>query len=201
MRLSDRPSLRFRKTILLFSILYLLSSLRIFPHYLAYFNEFIGGPKNGYRWLVDSNLDWGQDLKALKKYLKQRKVDEVILAYFGSASPEYYGIRYQYLPSIGAGKSRGYTISSQVHPELVAISATTLQGPYFSDHSLYHWLKEYRPVKRIGYSIFIYDITDDAMAYRRLGDIYSRFNLLSEATRAYKRAGELAPKNEGEALP
>ena len=33
----------------------------IFPNYLAYFNELIGGPRNGYLWLVDSNLDWGQD--------------------------------------------------------------------------------------------------------------------------------------------
>ena len=39
------------------------------PHYLAYFNELAGGPANGFKELVDSNLDWGQDLKNLKLWL------------------------------------------------------------------------------------------------------------------------------------
>lgn len=35
------------------------------PHLLApipFFNVFVGGPSNGYKYLVDSSLDWGQDL-------------------------------------------------------------------------------------------------------------------------------------------
>jgi hypothetical protein len=35
------------------------------PHWLApipFFNLFVGGPSNGYKYLVDSSLDWGQDL-------------------------------------------------------------------------------------------------------------------------------------------
>jgi len=39
----------------------------VYPHYLAFFNQSIGGPHNGYKWLADSNIDWGQDLKLLKK--------------------------------------------------------------------------------------------------------------------------------------
>lgn len=39
----------------------------VYPHYLAYFNELAGGPRNGYQSLVDSNLDWGQDLKELRR--------------------------------------------------------------------------------------------------------------------------------------
>jgi hypothetical protein len=38
-----------------------LSSLAAHPRYIPYFNELIGGPRNGYRWLADSDLDWGQD--------------------------------------------------------------------------------------------------------------------------------------------
>ena len=37
----------------------IVSSLRVAPHQLAYFNEIIGGPNQGYRYLADSNLDWG----------------------------------------------------------------------------------------------------------------------------------------------
>ncbi len=47
-------------------------SVRVAPHYLAYFNEFAGGPENGHRHLVDSSLDWGQDLPGLKALARPR---------------------------------------------------------------------------------------------------------------------------------
>jgi hypothetical protein len=53
-----------------------VSSVGTFPHYLAYFNELVGGPENGYKYLVDSNLDWGQDLKGLKRYLERHGIHE-----------------------------------------------------------------------------------------------------------------------------
>jgi len=54
-------------------IWYMISSLFVFPHHIAYFNEFIGGPKNGYKYTIDSNLDWGQDLDLVKKYIADSK--------------------------------------------------------------------------------------------------------------------------------
>jgi hypothetical protein len=47
------------------------SSLANYPHSLSYFNEFIGGPKNGGKHLIHSNLDWGQDIIGLKRWLDQ----------------------------------------------------------------------------------------------------------------------------------
>ncbi len=47
----------------------------IFPYEIAFFNELTGGPQNGYRYLIDSNLDWGQGYKALRYYLLEQ--DEV----------------------------------------------------------------------------------------------------------------------------
>jgi 4-amino-4-deoxy-L-arabinose transferase-like glycosyltransferase len=47
-------------------------ALRVFPHHLSYFNPLAGGPANGYRHLVDSSLDWGQDLPALENWCKAR---------------------------------------------------------------------------------------------------------------------------------
>jgi len=44
-----------------------VSSARTFPVYLAYSNELWGGPSQTYRYLSDSNADWGQQLKATKK--------------------------------------------------------------------------------------------------------------------------------------
>ncbi|MBF6596556.1 MAG: glycosyltransferase family 39 protein, partial [Thermaceae bacterium] len=47
------------------------SSLSIYPHSLSYFNELAGGPANGHAHLVDSNIDWGQDLLYLKRWLDE----------------------------------------------------------------------------------------------------------------------------------
>jgi len=50
---------------------YSISTPRIFPHYLPYFNELIDDPKNGYKYVIDSNMDWGQDLPGLKDFLEK----------------------------------------------------------------------------------------------------------------------------------
>ena len=39
-----------------------LSGLSVYPHSMSYFNELVGGPRNGHAHLIDSNIDWGQDL-------------------------------------------------------------------------------------------------------------------------------------------
>jgi hypothetical protein len=74
------------------------------PNYLAYFNPLAGGPQNAYRHLVDSSLDWGQDLKGLKSWLDGHPQDatnreRLYLAYFGPTPPELYAIQAVRLPS------------------------------------------------------------------------------------------------------
>src|SRR5581483_6870054 len=49
----------------------LLANLHVFPQYLSYFNELVGGPRRGYLYLADSNVDWGQDLRRLGRYHRQ----------------------------------------------------------------------------------------------------------------------------------
>ena len=71
----------------------------IYPDYLAYFNELIGGPDQAHRYLVDSNLDWGQDLKRLAAYTRDHPERTIKLAYFGSADPQYYGVACEMMPS------------------------------------------------------------------------------------------------------
>ena len=69
-------------------------TLNVFPNFLTFFNEISGGRDNGYKYVVDSNLDWGQGLLTLKKYLQEKKIDQVQLAYFGSVEPKVYGLSY-----------------------------------------------------------------------------------------------------------
>ena len=69
-----------------------LETLYRFPHYLAYFNGLVR-PANGYRHLVDSSLDWGQDLPGVRRYIETKHpAPPIYLSYFGFASPVYYGI-------------------------------------------------------------------------------------------------------------
>ncbi len=65
------------------------------PRYLSYFNVVAGGPRGGSKHLVDSNIDWGQDLLRLRNWMSAQGVQEVDLAYFGTADPRAYGIRFR----------------------------------------------------------------------------------------------------------
>ncbi len=149
---------------------YGLSSLLVFPHYLAYFNELAGGPQNGYKYLSDSNVDWGQDLKRLKEFMMEKKIKGVILSYFGEADPSYYGINYQWALSDGPLPYREFPVP--LDKKYLAISVKCLQGVSFPDHSVYRWLDDYRPYARVGPSIFIYDLTGKAGALLKLARIY-----------------------------
>jgi len=122
-----------------------LSSLGVYPHYIPYFNEAVGGPDKGYKYLIDSNLDWGQDLDGLHDYMEKRGLQTIWLKYFGMALPEKHGVEYRPLPCSPVTGT-------------VAISATCLQGQ--RGQSCYHWLKALHPVEKIGYSIFVYDVGD-----------------------------------------
>lgn len=119
---------------------YAIGTFRIYPHYIAYFNETIGGPKNGYKFLRDSSLDYGQDLKGLAKYLKKNNIKNVKLAYFGVADPAYYNISYEDI-----GKEEASVPKNEVY----AVSVSCLGG--------LRWTKYFSPQTTIGYSIFIYD--------------------------------------------
>jgi hypothetical protein len=136
---------------------YTAGTLANHPHHLAYFNEIGGGPTRGWRLLVDSNLDWGQDLKRLKGWMDSHGVAQVKLSYFGSASPSYYGIRADRLPGYSAPHPP--RITREIHPgDVVAVSATNLQGVYLGarDRALMERLRELKPMGRAGRSILLY---------------------------------------------
>jgi 4-amino-4-deoxy-L-arabinose transferase-like glycosyltransferase len=110
-------------------VAFVVQSARGYPHYLAYFNPLLPR-ETAYRQLADSNLDWGQDLPGLKRFLNRdhdvaNHGERVYLAYFGTGSPEYYGIEAERLP---------VTVDLPQTPELRAgiycISATALANVY-----------------------------------------------------------------------
>ncbi|HJQ85438.1 MAG TPA: glycosyltransferase family 39 protein [Candidatus Binatia bacterium] len=138
------------------------ASLLAVPHHLAYFNELAGGPDHARRLLLDSNLDWGQDLGRLKAYLEARGTDRVCLGYFGHVDPHVYGIDFSLPPT-------------EPTPGLCAVSANFLAGypyavTYAGDRILgvragaWSWFDRFRPVARVGRSIWVFDVTADDIA-------------------------------------
>jgi hypothetical protein len=122
---SERLMPVLRATVAVCCLWLALVVLLAWPDYLPFFNVPSGGPAAGHRHLLDSNLDWGQDLIALRDYTIDRHIESLDLAYAGWARPEYYGIRYR--PFLG--EARG---------SHVAISANLLWGRmYFMNGSGY----------------------------------------------------------------
>ena len=133
---------------------YALGTFAVAPRYLQYFNETVGGPEGGHRALIDSNIDWGQDLLRLREHMTREGIEQMDLAYFGRVDPRVYGI--QFVPLERSSRSRH-----------VAVSATFLMGrPYFwylggrlrwVPAETYAWLREREPVGRVG-SMFLFNL-------------------------------------------
>jgi len=139
-----------------------ISVASIYPHFLAYFNELAGGPDNGYLYVVDSNLDWGQDLKRLNNWLEENKIDKIYVDYFGGGDTQYY-LKEKYAPWWGTRDKSEFPKGNYL-----AVSATLLQGGrgkpglgFTQPTDYYDWLNRYQPTTKIGYSIFVYYIPND----------------------------------------
>ena len=173
-----------------------VSSLLTAPHQLAYFNELVGGPRAGCRYLSDSNLDWGQDLKGLKAYMEREGLPMIYLSYFGTAPPSGYGIRCQYAPGYSlTGPPPADLLAHRGEREVLAISVVNLQGLYLNDRGLYRWLYSRTPVATIGYSIYVYDLKGDAEAHLRLAEAYLAARLDSFVEPELRRVLAIEPSN------
>lgn len=141
-------------------------SVWVWPDYLSYFNLVSGGPGRGYRKLVDSNLDWGQDLPAVARFLASYQPyaypdapgHAVYFCYFGSASPEHYGIEARRLPGMPDVEFDRPNVLQPLRPGTYVISATMLQGVYglpagpwgAKDTAVYDaLLKRYWPLQKL----------------------------------------------------
>src|SRR3990167_9144949 len=137
-------------TKIIFAILmiwFLAESAIIYPHHLSYFNTLAGGPKNGHQYLIDSNIDWGQDFLRLKEYIKNKNLDSVYLRYFGKTDWDYYGVEGYAVPTTKDVLKNGLPSG------VVIISLTPL---FLLNHEEFSWLLNYTPTDRIGYSMRVY---------------------------------------------
>lgn len=147
------------------------------PHWMSYFNEFAGGPKNGHDWLVDSNIDWGQDILELTWWQDEHQDVDLQAALFTGFDPKDIGLQFR-LPAPYL-KGEPNVVSDEglrgPQPGWYAVSVCQLKGHYFSvpkgdgewtwsaGHFTY-FMDHFEPVDMIGYSIYIYQITPEQAA-------------------------------------
>jgi hypothetical protein len=111
-----------------------IASAAIHPHYLAYFNEIAGGPEGGWRWLIDSNLDWGQDEAYVREVYAAGSPVQVL---FDPGTPV-------------AGR--------------VAIGMSKLVGLDPAGHDRVAWLRDhFQPIAVVGHSWKVFDVTPEAL--------------------------------------
>jgi hypothetical protein len=143
-------------------------SVHVAPDYLAYFNQLVGGPAKGYRHLVDSSLDWGQDLPGLKRWLDRNSLQgpshpPVFLSYFGTSRPEHYGIDAVSLP--GFPDRAPDRIPPPLEPGVYCISATQLQGLYLDEKPPWSAEQETK-YQGVLHNLRLYQATDSKPAMR-----------------------------------
>lgn len=136
----------------LLALWYVGGAVAIYPDHLAYFNELAGGPARGHRYLDDSNLDWGQDLKRLKRYLDRHGIETIKLRYGPHVAPDYYGIRWEPITDAEWAGEPG--------PGIYAFGAHLLiRGELYAAEQgvKTDWLSRYEPIGRVGYSLYLFE--------------------------------------------
>jgi hypothetical protein len=145
------------------------SSLSVYPHCLAYFNELVGGPTGGHAHLVDSNIDWGQDLLYLKRWLDEHpRARPLRLAYSGIVDPRLAGIEFRLPPKSPDSSAEtaspptlspgGYAVSVNVMRGLPAPIPNGDGGWQQTRSGDYSYFLEMEPAAVAGQTIYIFDI-------------------------------------------
>ena len=173
------------------------------PHWFSYFNEFAGGPANGHQWLLGSSVEWGQDLLRLKQWQDQHpEVDRLHVAAVSQYDPASLGLTYELPPPFVSGRPSVKNLKGDRGPKAgwYAISVNILKGTagrvYDSDGGQisvsghFQYFDNFEPVDMIGYSIYIYHITEEDAARVRA-------KLLAEEAEWLRKAESGEPKAEG----
>jgi 4-amino-4-deoxy-L-arabinose transferase-like glycosyltransferase len=167
------------------------------PHHLAYFNELIGGSKNGYKWMDASNQDWGQDISTLGRYVDNYRRERnnapatVLIGYSGINNPEAWGLAYQdvFSPAVVNSFRADAPQPIDAPYELLAVSAWLRHNPFYA------WLDQKKPEAFLGNTIFVYDISNDVESTLEIGQIYLLMERLELAKRQLARARRIDPAN------
>ena len=184
-------------------IFHVISSVRAFPvSYLPYSNELWGGPSATYKYLSDSNVDWGQQMIATKKYVDARGITSCWFAYFPESGIRFsdYGIPCKTLPTPDTNWFGEQTDVPPVINGPVFISASDLSGYEFGSNILnpYRSFQKLRPSAIIDRGVFVFDGRFEVPLASALGRVQRSRTLLAkqqldEALTEARAAAAVAP--------
>jgi hypothetical protein len=166
-RLARSPSLTRRVSILarghwtgvlavVLVTLSVVSSLRVHPHYVSYFNTISGGPENGWRLLGFSNIDWGQDLLEVDRWIKEHPECRPLsfsLDYF-STNGELFGLPRASPPELPQDASIDEVRTDETQWWIVSVKKLY----NYPDHTGLEYLQQLEPVDKIAYAYHVYRI-------------------------------------------
>jgi hypothetical protein len=144
-------------------VLFAVEAVRIYPAGISFFNVAAGGPQSGFRYLADSNLDWGQGLGDLARWARQNKATPLRVSYFGTdmVFRHFRGDEVELIaPPWNEQLAKGVTRFRPEPGRYYAISPTLLAGQFFREEyrDFYAEFRSMKPVARPGYSIFVYHL-------------------------------------------
>ena len=149
---------------------HVISCFFIFPDYLAYFNSAWGGPEEGHRVLVNSDLDWGQDLKRYRDYQEHTPQNDIQVALYTEMVLDAYGIK----------NSRPMDFFPSTGSILISIPYLTNALSPIPDRS---WLLNQRPKHVFGYTLFLYEVTEEDLKNRYTHEAIAAFKWANKAHR------------------
>jgi hypothetical protein len=160
----DFSMARWRSALTILALVSGFTALRHHPQHLGDFNELAGGPIGGRAHLLDSNLDWGQNLRELRSFLDRRRITLDGLAYFGTARPADFGFS-RYRPPPGFVPRPGtYAVSVNFvksRPHFIRLPTGSKRGVSWGE---FGYFDDFTPKATIGSSIDVYEITPSDVA-------------------------------------
>jgi hypothetical protein len=175
-KLTDNGKITWRISLTALLIILITGTVSAYPAYMSYFNPIAGGSKNGYRYVTDSNADWGQDLKRLQLFIDRYNwcdgnglnsfckiydesrgpIEKIHINYFGGADIKYY---------FGEQAIDWWDSRRPLETGWYALSTNHIMGSIYDrtkkDSESYRWILGVKPVAQVGTSIFIYYLTPE----------------------------------------
>jgi 4-amino-4-deoxy-L-arabinose transferase-like glycosyltransferase len=147
-----------RWSIVALGIWHIAGTVRVYPYSLAFFNEIVGGSANGWRYLADSNTDWGQGWKALRAFQEEQSLTFAYSGPEGYAGITPYDLWDRSLPPLR------YVSEPLPNPWLFpepgdyVVSANTLSGLWLTDPDNFSWFRYHTPDAMIAHTLFYYHV-------------------------------------------
>lgn len=136
---------------------YILGTMSVYPNTVVYYNEFVGGPEEGYKYFISWDYDSGSDFYELRDYVQENKLNGFYLNYSYPYALNLVNWNYE---SLGGKNPVNGTI---------IINVNALEGQNSVERDNFAWLRNFTPVDRVGYTVFVYNITNEdlnSLAYK-----------------------------------